>query len=103
MPAPVWTIEDRDNWKRFLGSPTGRKLFQRLSAFEAANCIDACRQRTNTHYAAASAGGYSDAVRHIISLSWAADDQAAKTDSGAPGEAPTAERESDDYLVRNSP
>jgi hypothetical protein len=105
-PAPPWTSDDRDNWKRFLTGTTGRKLLLRLTACSAANALASCRDKRNTAVSAASAGGYDEAVQHIISLSWSAHAPVENSNVG-PGEAPGIEPRPQDsveeFLLRNSP
>jgi len=76
-PAPEvatpWNERDRDQFKAFVGSSTGRRWVARLQAMESATAVAACQDKIHTADSAARAGGYSEALRHMLSLANAAE------------------------------
>jgi len=71
--ATPWNERDRDQFKAFLLSSTGRRWEARLHAMEAATAVAACQDKVRTADSAARAGGYSEALTHMLSLSNAAE------------------------------
>jgi hypothetical protein len=71
--ATPWNERDRDQFKAFVGSSTGRRWVARLQAMESATAVAACQDKIHTADSAARAGGYSEALRHMLSLANAAE------------------------------
>lgn len=108
LPAvPVtaqWTTLDRDNLRRFLDGETGRKLIARLRATEYTVAVANARDQFHSDHAAGQTCGYSDCIKHVLSLTLSAAAPAtAANDSGESGEVRPVEREIDEYLNRMSP
>lgn len=105
--AARWTALDRDNLNHILGSPTGKKLIERMRATEYNLAITNAQLPDHVAHNAGITTGYNHALRHLISLSYSCDVQQEQTnDSGAHGEARPVEREredSDELLERMSP
>lgn len=99
-----WTVLDRDNLRRFLEGDTGVKLINRLRATEYAVAVANARDEFHTQHSAGKTCGYSECIRHVLSLTLSAAAPApAANDSGESGEVRPVEREMEEYLNRMSP
>lgn len=67
--AGEWSETDAMLWKTFLGSPTGKKLSQRLRYLVAEIAINGARNTTNTVHACGVSAGWDEAVRYLHSIS----------------------------------
>lgn len=72
-PLSHWTSEDRDQFKSFLLSTSGKRFVARLRAFESLNALSAVKSPLNIAHNGGKACGYSECVEHLISLSIASD------------------------------
>lgn len=101
--ARSWTAHDRDSLRGFLASDLGQKLVERLRATESSLAIANAADVMHTAHSAGLTTGYSQALKHLVSLSCSADAQAENQNSGAPGEAQPIEQWEAEMLARMSP
>ncbi len=100
--ATDWTALDRDRLRAVLNSETGRKLIARLRGTEYAVAVANAKDQFHTQHAAGHTCGYSDCIKHLLSLSVSCA-ASQENDSGTPGEVLPIEREAEDYRIRMSP
>lgn len=101
-PAP-WTAMDMQSWKAVLASEVGKRFIARARAVHFALLNEASKDHFHAAQNVHAARGWGEALQWLQSLSCSCDAQQEKPDSGAPGEAPAAERELEAIQERMSP
>lgn len=96
-----WKVEDMQNLKAFLHSPSGLALIRRMRATEYVNAIKGSQDTFSTVHSAGRTAGYSDGIAHLISLSSTCDAQQENNINTPDGEASVDDLS--EYALRNSP
>lgn len=101
LSAPEWTALDRDRWKNFLASSTGKALMLRARARHYQNLISASTDFINPGNMAHAGRGWGECLQWLESLSLAGGATPAKNDGGQLGDAVPDEMA--EFIARHSP
>lgn len=95
-----WSQEDRENWKRFMDSATGRRLIARGYARHYQNLIAAGKDFIHPGNMVHAGRGWGECLQWLQTLCVSCDEQQENDINASQGEAQVDEW---DYTSRNSP
>lgn len=67
--SPDWTATERDALKGYLATVEGKKLIARLRATEYVTAVANAKDQFHTQHSAGETCGYSNCIKHLLSLS----------------------------------